>query len=282
MKGRSLIRSILLSALCAFCLACAGEATPTIDGEDASADVAVTSDAQPDAVFPTDQPNTNDRPDTGVDVGVPTNRPLEEGDLIKGSGPAIYWLGRNFRRYVFPDEQTFFAHYQYYGGIRQITDEVLASIDIGGVVTVRAGTWLVKITTDPKVYAVTHCGVLHWIESEALARELFGPNWNKGRMSEVSGDLVRRTQDVPDAWFVTYSVGHSISQPIHPDGTLVRYGDTPERYVIMNGTRRLITPDAFGLNRFQEGFVVPTTIVYPDGPTVTGYERLLSDPVCIN
>ncbi len=280
MKGRSLFRSLLLSTLCALCLACAGEATPTIDSEDASTDVA--TDARADVALLTDQPNTNDRPDTGVDVGTPTNRPLEPGDLIQGSGPAVYWLGRNLRRYVFPDEQTFRAHYPSYDGIRLITDEELRDIQIGGNVPIRPGTWLIKITTDPKVYAVTQCGVLHWIETEELALQLFGPHWNEGRMKEVSGKLVRRTQDVPDAFFVNYSVGLSISRPIHPDGTVIRYGDTLERYVIQEGRRRLITPDAFRLNRFQEGFVVRTVIPYPDGPPVTDYERTLTDPVCLD
>ncbi len=116
-------------------------------------------------------------------------------------GPAIYWYAADGRRYVFPNVATFQSWFPTTGEcpvIRRVSNVDLASILIGGNVTVRPGTRLVKITTDPRVYAITRGGVLHWIQSEALASAVYGTNWR------------RELLDVPDSFFVNYSVGTSI------------------------------------------------------------------------
>ena len=64
--------------------------------------------------------------------------------------------------------------------------------------TYRPGAKLVKIQTDPKVYAVSRNGVLHWVKTEALATALYGANWNT------------RVDDVPDTFFTNYTVGTPI------------------------------------------------------------------------
>jgi hypothetical protein len=116
--------------------------------------------------------------------------------------PAVYYLGSDGRRYVFPNMTTYFSWFPQTGEcpvIRQISSADLASVLIGGNVTIRPGTFLVKITTDPKVYAITRGGVLHWVESEAVARDVYGANW--------ATEIV----DVPDSFFVNYSVGAAIT-----------------------------------------------------------------------
>lgn len=205
----------------------------------------------------------------------------QAGDRIKGSGPAVYYLARDGRRYAFPDEQTYRSWYQTFDGIIMITDEQLREIPIGGNVTIRPGTWLVKITTDPKVYSITRCGTLHWLESESVALALYGSNWNAGRGSDIPGIGVRRTQDVPDAFFVNYQVGASIATAVHPDGTIISYAGSSDRFLVQSGMRRLITRDAFELNRFNDAFVVETTISYPMGEPITSYMPELAEPVCI-
>lgn len=123
-----------------------------------------------------------------------------DGILIKGvSYPAVYYQ-YNEKRYAFPNEKTFFTWYRDFSEVRTVSDEKLASIPLGGNVTYRPGTQLVKITTDPKVYAVASNGVLRWITSEVLAVHYFGPNWN------------RIIDDVPDTFFTNYQLGEPISQ----------------------------------------------------------------------
>lgn len=195
---------------------------------------------------------------------------LVSGDLIKASGPAVYYYGSDMKRYVFPNETTFFSWFMDFSSVKTITDAELAAIQIGGNMTIRSGTKLVKITTDPKVYAVTKCGVLHWVESESVATSLFGSNW------------ARRVVDVPDAFFVNYSVGSSIPSAVHPDGSLVSYASAPaDVYVVWGGMKRKLVGAGMAANMYNPANVISTTISYPAGADVTARESELSDAVCM-
>lgn len=123
---------------------------------------------------------------------------LTPGDLIKASGPSVYYYGADNKRYVFPTEKTYFTWYAGFDGVRTISDAELGAITIGGNVTHRPGVKLVKITTDPKVYAVDANGTLRWVQSETLAITLFGTQWNK------------MVDDIPDAFFVNYRLGQPL------------------------------------------------------------------------
>jgi hypothetical protein len=70
---------------------------------------------------------------------------------------------------------------------------------IGGNATYRPGVKMVKITTDPKVYAVAKGGVLRHVSSESIAASLYGADWN------------RSIDDVPDAFFADYRLGEPIA-----------------------------------------------------------------------
>jgi hypothetical protein len=131
--------------------------------------------------------------------GVASAATLNSGDLIKASGPAVYYYASNGKRYVFPNEKTYFTWYSGFSTVKTITDAELAAIMIGGNVTYRPGVKMVKITTDPKVYAVAKGGVLRHVPSEACATTLYGSNWNT------------QIEDVPDGFFVNYSVGAAIN-----------------------------------------------------------------------
>jgi hypothetical protein len=124
---------------------------------------------------------------------------IVSGDLIKASQPAVYYYGSNGKRYVFPNEKTYKTWYQDFSTVKTITDEELAAITIGGNATYRPGVKMVKIQTDPKVYAVAAGGVLRWVKTEALAISLFGADWNV------------KIDDVPDAFFINYTVGAEIN-----------------------------------------------------------------------
>ncbi len=124
---------------------------------------------------------------------------LSSGDLIKASLPAVYYYGADGSRYVFPDEKTYMTWYSDFSTVKTITDGELAAIPIGGNVTYRPGTKMVKITTDPKVYAVAANGTLRWVETESIANSLYGSDW------------ASMVQDVSDPFFVNYTVGDPIS-----------------------------------------------------------------------
>ncbi len=122
-----------------------------------------------------------------------------KGSLIKASAPAVYWYGQDGKRYVFPNDKTYFTWFADFGGVRTVTDNELASIMIGGNVAYRPGKLLVKIQSDPKTYAVDGGATLRWVKTEAAATTLYGSDWNK------------KVHDIPDAFFVNYKLGTDIS-----------------------------------------------------------------------
>ena len=121
------------------------------------------------------------------------------GDLIKASTSAVYYYGADAKRYVFPNEKTYKTWYADFSSVKMITDADLAAISLGGNVTYRPGVKMVKITTDPKVYAVASNGTLRWITTAALAASLYGANW------------AVMVEDVPDAFFINYNVGSPLN-----------------------------------------------------------------------
>ncbi len=125
---------------------------------------------------------------------------LTTGSLIKASGPAVYYFSENGKRYAFPDTATYASWYSDFNNVQTLTDSELASVPFGGVVTIRPGSRMVKIQTDPRVYAVARGGVLRWVRTEALAQALYGMSWN------------RQVSDVPDAFFTNYRIQGEVTQ----------------------------------------------------------------------
>jgi hypothetical protein len=134
---------------------------------------------------------------------------MRTGDLIKASGPAVYYYRSDGKRLVFPNEKTYFSWYDDFSGVKTISDAELASLMIGGNVTYRPGKYLVKITTNPKVYAVDANGTLRWIETEAVARVLYGTAW------------ASKVHDIPDTFFLNYREGSSIASASDYDASAV-------------------------------------------------------------
>jgi len=125
----------------------------------------------------------------------------EYGDLIKGeSFPAVYYYAENGKRYVFPNEKTYFTWYEDFSEVVTIPDEDLYTIGIGGNVTYRPGYKMIKVTTAPKTYVVEGGGIIRWVKSEEMAETYYGLNWNE--------DI----DDVPDAFFTNYREGTSIEK----------------------------------------------------------------------
>ncbi len=121
------------------------------------------------------------------------------GDLIKGSTVSVYYYAPDGKRYVFPTANTYFTWYTDFRSVKTVSDTQLGSIVIGGNASYRPGVKLIKVMTDPKVYAVSKGGVLRHITSEAIASQLYGSNW--------------RTQvdDLPDTYFTNYTIGVPIT-----------------------------------------------------------------------
>lgn len=120
---------------------------------------------------------------------------INAGDLIRGeSWSSVYYLGSDGKRHAFPTESTFFSWYSDFSSVKTVTDQELGSITLGKNVTMKPGVKMIKVTTDPKTYAVEG-GMIRPISNEQVAYEIYGAEWNK------------QIVDVPDTFFTNYKLG---------------------------------------------------------------------------
>jgi hypothetical protein len=131
-----------------------------------------------------------------------TKPPCVAGSLIRPVGMTpVYYCGADGKRYVFTNEKVYFSWYKDFSGVVAISPAAMAAIRIGGNVTYKPGSRLVKIVSDPRVYAVSKGGVLRWVPSEAVAGFYFGSAWAK---------LI---DDIPDSFFFSYTIGAPLTLP---------------------------------------------------------------------
>ncbi len=177
------------------------------------------------------------------------------GDLIKGETlSTVYYYGSDGQRYSFPNEKTFFSWNENFDSVVEITDEELADITLAGNIAYRAGSRWIKIESDEKVYAVSTDGSIHWIEDEATASGLAGDNWNQF------------IDDVPDVFFVDYTVGDSLTDAA-AGYTGMLWTDGTTKYLVWDSMSRMVTAAGASANGFQDGFWLTGTGFDPAGLT---------------
>lgn len=132
-------------------------------------------------------------------ASVPASAAPAFGSLIRASQPSVYYYAPDGKRYVFPNEKTYRTWYADFSAVVKITDGELSAIPLGGNVTYKPGSRMVKIQSDPKVYAVDAGGTLRPVKDEAAAKSLYGASWSA------------MVDDVPDAFFVNYKTGAEVS-----------------------------------------------------------------------
>lgn len=155
---------------------------------------------------------------------------------------AVYSIGADGKKYVFPDSKTYFTWYENFDDVVRVSVTVLDSYPDGGAMTNRAGTKLVKTVNSNKTYAVEPGGVLRHIPSEAVAAALYGPNW-----------ALRVNDVIPGFFSSTYTLGEPLTDQ-YPSGTLVKSGT--DIYYIENGTKRKVSTTVFTEKAFNNTFVI--------------------------
>lgn len=137
--------------------------------------------------------------DTDFLKGIPLNV------VIKSQGLGfLYWRGSNGNRFSFPTEDVFLSWFpasQFRPAIFNLTDAQVVAIPLAGSVLYKAGTRLIKLSSDPKIFAVGNNGSIHWIPSEGTIEKIFGYYWRNILVT------------IPDVLFVNYSVGRVIESP---------------------------------------------------------------------
>jgi hypothetical protein len=195
-------------------LATATSAAMTVNGTTVAPPAVAPPTVAPPATPPATDPTVTgtydsstakgNNPDFNTDMDIPaatTATNCVSGTLIKSpDDPAVYYCGADGKRYVFVNDKAYFSWYPDFSTVKTISDATLGNIMVGGNITYRPGTRMVKIVSDPKVYVVARGGVLRWVETEAAAIRLFGANWNK------------MIDDISDSFFVNYKVGTPIAE----------------------------------------------------------------------
>lgn len=166
-----------------------------IDATPASFSWSVTTGAAPPPLPPPGEPAT---PPGLLPVGFFIGNRVklaDDGNLNTFGDTALFYLGANGARYVFPNDKVYFTWYADFSGTKTISAAALASIPLRGNVTYRPGVKMVKLQTSPTVYVASRGGLLRAVPSEAIASALYGTDWN------------RDIDDVNDAFWTNYEIG---------------------------------------------------------------------------
>lgn len=187
---------------------------------------------------------------------------ISPGDLIKGEAQSsVYYFAPDGRRYVFPNEKTYFTWYKDFNGVKTISDKRLSALPLGrSNITYRPGVKMIKITTDPRTYAVDRGGVLRHVTSQQVAETLYGLNWKN------------KIDDVADAFFSNYRIGTEISDASEYVPTDVQTMTT----TIAQDKSFDTTIATVSIGDVSAGFV-PLTMTVKSGTTVTWVNRDITD-----
>lgn len=202
---------------------------------------------------------------------------INAGDLIKiknDNDPktvedgVVYYLDKDWKRHPFPNSRVFNTWYRDFLQVKEISKADMTDFRMGTSILFRPGTRLVKIPSIPKVYAVEPGGSLRWIETEAVAKALYGNEWAK------------KVEDVPESYFVGYREGAPLVAPLLPTGTFVRRTSDNALFVI-DGTGKRTVPQAVAdALRVVEAHVLKVSsglAEYPDLGTVQGEDPRYGD-----
>jgi len=186
---------------------------------------------------------------------------LSAGDVIKGASTKnVFYYAADGKRYTFPTQDVYFSWYKDWTNVKTISDSQLGGITIGGTVSYRPGTQLVKIQTDPKVYAVEAGGSLRWIETDTIAKALWGTTWTT-RLRDVDPSIFPYVYTISSA---------SINTATYPVGSLVKLG-SDYYYVNAANSKQLVTAEGLVANNFQTKFAAVATDLsaYTTGANIT-------------
>jgi hypothetical protein len=156
------------------------------------------------AIVAEDYPSTNSVNITfkeGLELALPSGSLIKipsDNDPNTYADTAVYYYASDGKRYVFPNEKVYFTWYPTFADVQIISLENMTKVPIGGNVTYRPGSKLVKFQTDNKVYAVYQNGELRWVSTEQMAKDLYGDNWNT------------KVDDISEAFYVNYKFGPTI------------------------------------------------------------------------
>jgi len=154
----------------------------------------------------------------------------------------VYYLDSRGFRHPFPNQTTYESWYgKDFSKVVTVGNDFLANYPLAKNITIRPGTYLVKVRTAPQVYAIEQGGVLREIQSEGIAEAIYGENW------------AARVVDVPDVFFGDYSVGQPIVHDYTVPDSILYYDTLTKKYYHKNNgiLRPFASDQAVSANHFK-------------------------------
>ena len=140
---------------------------------------------------------------------------------------AVYFIGSDCKKYVFPDPKTYYTWYENFNSVIKVDVAELDFYKDGGVVPYRSGVKLVKHPDTNNVYAVEPNGTLRLVPSPEIARALYGDKWKSLVQDVITG-----------YFFSSYTIGEPLTANSLPTGTLVKEKNSDTIYYVENGKKK--------------------------------------------
>lgn len=109
---------------------------------------------------------------------------VQSGTYIRGTNfSTVYYIDEDGYRHPFTNAQIFATYDVTFDDVVFVTDATLPELPLGAPMLPKAGTILVKIVSDPRVFVVeadptnAFRPLLRWIASEEIAISLYGDDW---------------------------------------------------------------------------------------------------------
>lgn len=157
--------------------------------------------------------------------------------------------------------------------VQTISHLEMETYPIKGNITIRPGTYFVKIATDPTIYAVeeieeSNFSILHKASQNVLDA-LYGRAWWSSRVITIA-----------DSYFVNYTLGEDLDGTRHPEHTLFTYGDG-QFYLLEGGKKRPVSLDGMYQNYLisKHIVVIKTLFEYPLGEPIEKFEAQIAVPL---
>jgi len=136
---------------------------------------------------------------------------VSAGQFIRSSSFAdIYYVDENLVRHPFWNATIFFTYADSWNEVIWVTDATLPTMTLGSPMLPKEDVVLVKIQSDPKVYAVDSNNTLRWVPDETTALTLYGTGW------------ANYVIDLEATIFAKYSTGVNMTQHESIDGSVMK------------------------------------------------------------
>ncbi|MBU0660764.1 hypothetical protein KKG22_01130 [Patescibacteria group bacterium] len=111
-------------------------------------------------------------------------RTLSEGSFVKGQGTTVYYIGYGGRMHPVPNSAVYQSYLPGFASVMHVSDTKLQEYFVGSMVCMRPGTWLLKFSQSPRIYAPEPGCMLRPLRSQSEAFILYGETWQE-RILEV-------------------------------------------------------------------------------------------------